>query len=419
MPVPENWGGNQPVGGWGSEEAHGWAEETTQSADQPGAVTDDQPAFDANEGSSPIFERLFEDKYFRPAALYIPSNDEDEQSTIAALFRTRTPCDLRVHLTFGRDQSCIDIRAAFDREQALQRTPSSTQVIGFKFRQSAVTQPEKLKFERITDSTQLPASLRTSRYEECVNDGHLYVLTLNYNPMAATIIGLHDQLEFANPRKLQCVDVLRRVPKNDQVQLFFNLQSETFPEILRFMVAKLKIERIIPPFHEYRSKRSGNIVVHYDNPNFGKPVDTHIRGALYRFRDIEQYSATLGIGEIREAASYLEATLETLETPMPASFVALPRTRKEKHSAMYLAFLQRDDEELIREVFNVGNSGVLSFDKPKPGIEPSGWRYTVKPPIPQCEYPGNLVLLIHRRKDDEREIRAEHVSKPKMRSQEV
>lgn len=116
----------------------------------------------------------------------------------------------------------------------------------------------------------------------------------------------------------------------------------------------------------------------------------------------------------------LEATVQTLTTPMDASFVALPDSEQiEGRYTLYLAFVQCVNDELLREVYNVGTTGIFSFEKPHPNCEPDGWKYTIKPPIPEYEYPGNLVFLIRRRKDDNREILDDHVPKPEMRKIEI
>lgn len=70
----------------------------------------------------------------------------------------------------------------------------------------------------------------------------------------------------------------------------------------------------------------------------------------------------------------------------------------------YLAFAQYDDKELIRQVFRVGSSGIMSFEKLESHYQPTSWRYTIKPPTPQYECPGNLLFLVRRAKEDTRDI---------------
>lgn len=157
--------------------------------------------------------------------------------------------------------------------------------------------------------------------------------------------------------------------------------------------------------------------MHWNDEHFGRDKDVFARPAITTFRNIDHYRVAHGIGEIREATSVFEATLKTLTASMDASFVALPDSEHaEGRYTLYLAFVQCGDDELLREVYDVGTTGILSFEEPYPNCEPNGWKYTIKPPIPEYEYPGNLVFLIRRRKDDNREIPDDHVPKLKMRT---
>jgi len=70
----------------------------------------------------------------------------------------------------------------------------------------------------------------------------------------------------------------------------------------------------------------------------------------------------------------------------------------------YLAFAQYDDKELIRQVFRVGSSGIMSLEKLESHYQPTSWRYTINPPTPQYECPGNLLFLVRRAKEDTRDI---------------
>lgn len=70
----------------------------------------------------------------------------------------------------------------------------------------------------------------------------------------------------------------------------------------------------------------------------------------------------------------------------------------------YLAFVQRDNEEIIRDALTVGGSIEFLFDAPKENAVPVGWKYTIRPPVALYTYPGNRVIQICRRKGDERDL---------------
>ena len=75
----------------------------------------------------------------------------------------------------------------------------------------------------------------------------------------------------------------------------------------------------------------------------------------------------------------------------------------------YIGFVLCEDEELIRNVLNVGDSGTLIFDPPQDDLVPPGWKYQVKPPIPGYQYPGNLVLQVRRPNGDTRVVPSQRV----------
>lgn len=112
-----------------------------------------------------------------------------------------------------------------------------------------------------------------------------------------------------------------------------------------------------------------------------------------------------GYAVMRDAAYTMEATKRALQCPMTASFVAMPgKTSPGGRPIRYLAFVQCDNEDIIRNASTVGESGELLFDAPKENAVPLDWKYTIRPPIALYTYPGNLVLQIRRRKGDKRDL---------------
>ena len=96
---------------------------------------------------------------------------------------------------------------------------------------------------------------------------------------------------------------------------------------------------------------------------------------------------------MRDAGHELRSVLKALDYPMSASFVVLPGSRKtdDGQPVDYLAFVQCENEELIRDIYPVSSTGVFVFEKPEQETQPSGWKYTIKSPLPLFEYQGHLV----------------------------
>lgn len=90
---------------------------------------------------------------------------------------------------------------------------------------------------------------------------------------------------------------------------------------------------------------------------------------------------------------------------MQASFVVMPGPKTpDGQPIMYLAFVQCDNEELIREVYTVAEIGTFCCAQIPRGVQPIGWQYTIKPPLAPYDYPGNLIFQIKRAKEYKREL---------------
>ena len=123
---------------------------------------------------------------------------------------------------------------------------------------------------------------------------------------------------------------------------------------------------------------------------------------------------------MRDSGIQLRSVLNSIDAPMMASFVVLPGPSTENGEPIYyLAFVQCDSEELIRDIYLVGESGTFCFEEPPKNTQPSGWHYVIKPPIGNYECPGNLLLQIKRQKGDSRTLEAGLVPKVIMPEQQV
>ena len=123
---------------------------------------------------------------------------------------------------------------------------------------------------------------------------------------------------------------------------------------------------------------------------------------------------------MRDSGVQLRAVLNSIDVPMMASFVTLPGPSTENGEPIYyLAFVQCDSDELIRDVYLVGESGVFCFEQPQRNVQPSGWHYVIKSPIGNYQYPGNLVMQINRPKGDNRTLAAGLIPEPLMPQQQV
>ena len=107
---------------------------------------------------------------------------------------------------------------------------------------------------------------------------------------------------------------------------------------------------------------------------------------------------THGYGHMRDSGHEIENVLRALEYPMTAAFAEMPNSRKneENQPIDYLAFVQCESEEFIRDLYPVSSTGVFCLDQPEANVQPSGQTYTTRPPFPAFEYHGNQVFQIKR-----------------------
>ena len=124
---------------------------------------------------------------------------------------------------------------------------------------------------------------------------------------------------------------------------------------------------------------------------------------------------------MRDAGFELKSVLGALEYPMSASFVVLPGSRKtdDGQAIDYLAFVQCESEELIRDIYPVASTGTFCFQTPKPNTHPAGWKYVIKSPLPVFEYHGNLVFQIKRSFDDNRNLPVSPKPQVEMKQQDI
>lgn len=94
-----------------------------------------------------------------------------------------------------------------------------------------------------------------------------------------------------------------------------------------------------------------------------------------------------------------------MNEPIPCAFVEIPGFINDAGlPTEYLGFANCTSGELLRSIYIVGEYVKVVFEKPILDLEPEGWRAEIKEPLANIDYPGTVVLHIHRRFDDPRTI---------------
>ncbi len=108
---------------------------------------------------------------------------------------------------------------------------------------------------------------------------------------------------------------------------------------------------------------------------------------------------------MRDAGATLGDALNSLKTPIPCGFVEIPGfATKTGLPTEYLCFANCTNGDLLRSIYTVGEYVKVVFECPEADFELEGWRAEIKEPLVNVEYPGTLVLHMHRRNEDTREI---------------
>lgn len=171
------------------------------------------------------------------------------------MFHGAKACQLQVSLNFHREQSSIDIRARFDRED-LSRRPFKEQVMIIQIFANAFDTMSTTTLEQVVSEEALPPRLKLNpRAVNLVKSGNLSVLNLNYHPEKLHPIGLHNELDFSDANKLKFLKILQEIPQTSSIQIFLPCATDSiFGRTFNVLKSKLEMEWIQQPFSQYRSK---------------------------------------------------------------------------------------------------------------------------------------------------------------------
>ena len=162
--------------------------------------------------------------------------------------------DVEVIFVFDREQSYLEIRARFEKEDAAMSS-SQYQRMNVKFYADSLEDPRYWSCTKVEKVDDLPSGLKTvPKFLKYWERGELWLLDLEYITSNIVAEGIYDRLRFSKTAKLQCVETLRQLLKATEVQLFVRLTSDTFAQKLVQLKVKMRHELFNPPFQEYMSE---------------------------------------------------------------------------------------------------------------------------------------------------------------------
>ncbi|KAL8729456.1 MAG: hypothetical protein Q9166_004704 [cf. Caloplaca sp. 2 TL-2023] len=319
-------------------------------------------------------------------------------------------CNISLAFQIEKEDSCIEVRASFNKDIRSDADFSKFQNMAFRFDANGLEHEDALAFKQVKTLDDAPPSLQqVSKVKTMVERGELFSLTIEFNPELIVGEGIEDARAFNTPRKIQAADVFRTIDEKTEFTVYAQL-TKKMQAALEILEKKMSLEYQARKFPEYMGQRTGNYVLQWGNEKFNEPgIDKLVRPPVDTFNDIQHWRITHGYGVMREAQWQILHTMQTLDNDMTAYFVEWLKQIPDATDSLcrkYLTFLKCDNEELIKLAYNVGTKGVLCFEKsdPEAANRPVGWQYRIWPSLPDFEYPGNLVLEVNRPKDDDREI---------------
>ena len=109
------------------------------------------------------------------------------------------------------------------------------------------------------------------------------------------------------------------------------------------------------------------------NNQFSSKNNTYERDLKKTFRKADHHRLTHGYGAMRGSSVQLRSVSNSVDASITAFFVTMPGLKAENGQPIcYLAFVQCDSEELIRDVYLVGESGTFCFQQRPRDAKPSG-----------------------------------------------
>ncbi|KAL9639860.1 MAG: hypothetical protein Q9204_000926 [Flavoplaca sp. TL-2023a] len=421
----EGWGDEQPpseAGATQAEAAEGWGDEQLPGATEPNTNPDAGPPQEADLDYQFTNEDYkSKNQVKRGAHVSILGKDNVSYTEIPG-FRGILSDDCVIELWFklDREASYIELKASFVKDVLSPPEFSELQHMSYRFHEKHIANGNELFFKRIESIEDLvnAPSLRTvPRIQTLIRRKHLHSLTIEFVEGYMIAEGIDDPRSFNQPAKVAAANAFRTIREKTEVTVFVELDGPLVMGGLEKLKKKMFEESKTCKFREYMS-REGNPTLIWAHDKFGNiSIDTYARQARDTFDSMVDWQLTHGYGADREGQYQIRNLLETADNAMAATFAewpydtttpVTPASTDNDLCKRYLAFLQCDQEELIKLAYNQGTKGVLCFDKPDPKApsRPVGWQYQIIPALPDAEYNGNLVMVVRRPEGDTRQIPA-------------
>lgn len=162
--------------------------------------------------------------------------------------------ELEVLFVFDREQSYLEIRARFEKENGAVLLPEY-QRMSVKFYADSLRNPKYWSCSKVDKTEGLSSGLKTqSKTKKYLERGELWLLDLEYVTENIVAEGIYDRLEFAEKSKIQAVNALRQLFKVNDVKLYLQVTNDSCAQALAHLKVKLKDELVNPPFQEYMSR---------------------------------------------------------------------------------------------------------------------------------------------------------------------
>ncbi|KAK4697257.1 hypothetical protein P7C71_g783, partial [Lecanoromycetidae sp. Uapishka_2] len=332
---------------------------------------------------------------------------DGKEFTIGALKTAQSPqCNVQVKLTGHETQSFVQIRLRFPRlKTKVTEHAGETQNISLNFYADAFNNIDEDFTVNMVD--ELPSFLADDDFaKQSMTRKKLSRFTLRYKPSRIVGEGVENTEQFSHPDSAADATNARHLldQTSSKVDVFVVVTGVKWLKVLK---DHMKTELNVIPLGQYYGRNSGKPVIQWGVGGYGPEIDRKTAVPVqYRFRDAEQHAITYGYAEMREAGPTIEAALKTLQISVPISLVEVPGyVYKNGMPIYYVGFMNLPDIDAVQHLFSVGAKGAACFEKPKEGVQPSGWDFEVQSSLPNVEHYGELTLQLKRPERDSTEMK--------------
>ena len=352
------------------------------------------------------FENLFKEKIQRSEHLSVTHSNDNQIFEISTLNKMNSKiCQIKFRLIFDRKYSYIEITTKISKNDNHFDSRFEIQIFKLRFSIKFIFNFRFLNVKKIDALNKLSFEFAKIKFViEYVKTKKFHVLIIRYESKKVINENLDSSIYFKIFEKVRCLETFRQIYKSTKIQFYMQLQSShRFDDFLKTLKLKFSYETQRAFFNEYRSRKIDKIVLQWNLENFDFDVDIYARTSFKTFDNMNAYKVTMNYDIMRDFIQQFKWVLKTLDNVMKVIFyVVFDCHIVDDLFSKYFAFVNCQNEKLIREMYNVDDENILNFVKTLSDSSIVEWKYRINFDISNINAFDNLMMKIFRNKLDKR-----------------